>query len=231
MRVALFATCLVDLFRPSVRRAAAKLLTDAGCTVAVARQPCCGQPAYNGGARDLARSIARQAIAALEGFDYVVVPSGSCAGMIRRHYALLLDGDARAAALAARTWELSVFLADVLRVKDVPGRFAGRAAYHDSCSSLRDLGVKAQPRRLLQGVRGLTLRELDAPDVCCGFGGAFCVKYPAISGAMADDKIADIAATGAETVIAADLGCLLHLARRSRLRALHIAEVLGNAVP
>lgn len=232
MKVALLASCLVDLFRPSVRRAAVKLLEDAGCTVTVAAQPCCGQPAYNGGARRLAQDIARQTLAALEGFDHVVVPSGSCAGMIRRHYPLLLEGDARAGVLAARTYELTQFLADVLRVKNVSARFDGSAAYHDSCSSLRDLGVKAQPRRLLQHVAGLDLRELAAPDVCCGFGGAFCVKYPAISAAMADEKIADLAAAGANTVIAADLGCLLHLKRRRpSLRALHVAEVLGNGVP
>jgi len=236
VRVALFATCLVDLFRPTVGFAAAKLLADAGCTVEVPVQTCCGQPAYNGGARGLAQGIARQTIAALESFDYVVVPSGSCAGMIKRHYPLLLDGDpwhARAVSVAHKTFELTEFLADVLGAEHVPGRFAGRVTYHDSCSSLRDLGIKAQPRRLLQSVEGLEIRELAASDVCCGFGGAFCVKYPEISAAMADEKIADIESTGAATVVAADLGCLLHLAGRMArqgkpVRARHVAELLAG---
>jgi L-lactate dehydrogenase complex protein LldE len=235
VRVGLFATCLVDLFRPTVGFAAAKLLQDAGCTVAVPAQTCCGQPAYNSGARTLAQDIARQTIAALEGYDHVVVPSGSCAGMMRRHYPLLLDGDAwhgRAVALARKTHELTAFLADVLKVERVAGRPAGSAAYHDSCSSLRDLGIKAQPRALLQRA-GVDVRELAAADVCCGFGGAFCVKYPEISAAMADEKIADIESTGAAMVVAADLGCLLHLAGRMKrqgkpMRARHVAELLAG---
>jgi len=235
VRVALFATCLVDLFRPTVGFAAAKLLQDAGCTVEVPTQTCCGQPAYNGGARALAQDIARQTIVAVEGYDYVVVPSGSCAGMIRRQYPLLLDGDAwhaRAVAVAQKTYELTAFLADVLKVERVAGRSAGSAAYHDSCSSLRELGIKAQPRVLLERA-GVELRELSAPDVCCGFGGAFCVKYPEISAAMADEKIADIESTGAATVVAADLGCLLHLAGRMKrqgkpIRARHVAELLAG---
>jgi L-lactate dehydrogenase complex protein LldE len=235
VRVALFATCLVDLFRPTVGFAAAKLLQDAGCAIDVPTQTCCGQPAYNSGARALAQDIARQTIAALEGYDYVVVPSGSCAGMIRRHYPLLLEGDpwhARAGIVAQKTHELTDFLADVLKVSQVAGRFAGAATYHDSCSILRDLGIKGQPRALLQGA-GVELREPAAPDVCCGFGGAFCIKYPEISTAMADEKIADVESTGAATLVAADLGCLLHLAGRMKrqgkpIRARHVAELLAG---
>jgi L-lactate dehydrogenase complex protein LldE len=171
--VALFVTCLVDLFRPSVGLAALKLLEDAGCRVEVPRgQTCCGQPAYNQGARADAAGIARLTIEALGGYDYVVVPSGSCAGMLRKHYPELFpDGTPEAEgarALAARTFELTSFLTDVLGVSALDAAFPATATYHDSCSGLRELGVKQQPRRLLAGVRGLELRDLPGADVCCG---------------------------------------------------------------
>ncbi len=237
-RVGLFVTCLVDLVRPQVGFAAVKLLEQAGCTVEVPpTQTCCGQPAWNGGADADAREIAAQVIAAFEGFDYVVAPSGSCAGMIRRHYPEVFADDAamlaRARALAARTYELMSFLVKVRGVKSVPATFAQRVCYHDSCSSLREMGVKDEPRTLLETVDGLSLNELTDGQVCCGFGGLFSVKYPDISERMADDKIADAAATGAQTMIGGDLGCLLHLAGRMERRGVglkvrHAAEVLAN---
>jgi L-lactate dehydrogenase complex protein LldE len=237
-RVALFVTCLVDLFRPSVGFAAVKLLEDAGCTVEVPRaQTCCGQPAYNSGDRAAAKAIARQVVAAFEPYDHVVVPSGSCGGMIREHYPRLLADEpvfaARAQALAAKTWELVSFLADVLRIERVEARYDGTATYHDACSGLRELGIKAQPRRLLASVAGLALKEMAEPETCCGFGGTFCVKYPDISDRMVGDKIADIAATGADTLLAGDMGCLLNMAgklsrRGMELRVRHIAEVLAG---
>ena len=237
-RVALLVTCLVDLFRPSVGLAAVKLLEDAGCTVAVPRaQTCCGQPAYNSGDKDDAKAIARQVIAAFAGYDYVVAPSGSCAGMVKAHYPALFADDPtmrdKAAELAARTWELVSFLVDVRGVSAVSAACAQTATYHDSCSGLRELGVKAQPRRLLGSVAGLTLTELPGAEICCGFGGTFAVKYPEISGKMASDKVADIAATGAECVLAGDLGCLLQIAGRlsrsgSPVVARHVAEVLAG---
>ena len=238
VRVALLVTCLVDLFRPSIGLAAVKLLEEAGCDVAVPRaQTCCGQPAYNSGDKDDAKAIARQVIEAFAGYDYVVAPSGSCAGMVKVHYPELFSDEpamlARAEELAARTWELMSFLVDVRGVKSVPAGFAQSVTYHDSCSGLRELGVKGQPRQLLASVDGLVLKELPGAEICCGFGGTFAVKYPEISGKMANDKIADIAATGADCVLAGDLGCLLQIAGRlsragSTVEARHVAEVLSG---
>jgi L-lactate dehydrogenase complex protein LldE len=182
-RVGLFATCLVDLFRPEVGFAAAKLLEDAGCTVEVPpAQTCCGQPAYNSGDRADARRLALNVIRLFSPYDYVVLPSGSCAAMIRHHYPALFADDPElgrhARALAGKTWELVSFLTDVMGVEAVAARFDGRVTYHDSCSGLREMKVKAQPRALLDTVAGLTLTEMAAPEECCGFGGTFCVKYP-----------------------------------------------------
>jgi L-lactate dehydrogenase complex protein LldE len=238
-RVALFVTCLVDTWRPSVGFAAIKLLEDAGCTVEVPMaQTCCGQPAYNSGDRANAQAIARQVIGAFRGFDYVVAPSGSCAAMISHHYPALFEetdptalGEARE--LAGRTHELTAFLHDVLGVKSIAGRLSATVAYHDSCSGLRELGVRAQPRALLSGIAGLTVKELAEPDVCCGFGGTFCVKYPEISTRMVSDKVADITATGATTLLAGDMGCLMNMAGRlsregSAINVRHVAEVLAG---
>jgi L-lactate dehydrogenase complex protein LldE len=238
VRVGLFVTCLVDLFRPTVGFAAVKLLEEAGCAVEVPRaQTCCGQPAYNSGDRADTRAIAARVIAAFEPYDYVVAPSGSCAGMMREHYPTLFADDAamqkRARALAARTYELVSFLTDVRGVSRVAARFEGTITYHDSCSGLRELGVKQQPRKLLATVEGLRLAELPGAEICCGFGGTFCVKYPAISDKIVREKTADIAATGAGTLLAGDLGCLLNMAgklqREGRPIAVrHVAEVLAG---
>jgi membrane-bound lytic murein transglycosylase/Fe-S oxidoreductase len=237
-RIGLLVTCLVDLFRPSVGFAAVKLLEDCGCTVEVPRQQtCCGQPAYNSGDRGDAKALARQVIAAFSGYDYVVAPSGSCAGMVKLHYPRLFADEpetlAAAEALAARTWELIAFLVEVRGVERVSARWPRRTTYHDGCSGLRELGVKAQPRRLLRSVAGLDLTELPGAEVCCGFGGTFCVKYPEISDKMVADKAADIAATGADAVLAGDLGCLLNIAGKlarqgSAVETRHVAEVLAG---
>ncbi len=237
-RVGLFVTCLVDLFRPSVGFAAVKLLEDAGCRVeAPAAQTCCGQPAYNSGDRADAQAIARTVIDAFEGFDYVVAPSGSCAGMLRHHYPALFADDpamaARAEALAERSHELVSFLHDVLGVTAVAARYEGRVTYHDSCSGLREMGVRDQPRALLASVEGLSLAEMSDPELCCGFGGTFCVKYPEISSRMVADKVADAAASGADTLLAGDLGCLLNIAgwigrAGEGPRVRHVAEVLAG---
>jgi L-lactate dehydrogenase complex protein LldE len=237
-RVALLVTCLVDLFRPSIGFAAVALLEQAGCTVEVPRaQTCCGQPAYNSGDRSDAKMIARQVIDNFAGYDYVVAPSGSCAGMVRVHYPeLFADEPAmleRAKELAGRTHELMAFLVDSRGMTEVAARWERTATYHDGCSGLRELGVKAQPRRLLASVGGLALRELSGAETCCGFGGTFCVKYPEISDKMVSDKAADIAATGADAVLAGDLGCLLNIAGKlSRLgvpiEVRHVAEILAG---
>lgn len=237
--VGLFVTCLVDAWRPSVGFASARLLEDAGCRVTVPEsQTCCGQPAYNGGDRADARAIARQAIETFEGFDHVVAPSGSCAGMLRRHYPALLADDpswaARAEALAAKSWELVSFLTDLCGVDAVASRFGGAVTYHDGCSGLRELAIRDQPRRLLASLSGVTLHEHDTAEACCGFGGTFCVKYPEVSDAMATEKAREIAESGADVVLAGDLGCLLNIAGKlsrigSTIRARHVAEVLAGA--
>ncbi|MDD2987937.1 MAG: (Fe-S)-binding protein [Zoogloea sp.] len=237
-RVGLFATCLMNLFRPSVGFAAAQLLEDAGCTVEVPMaQTCCGQPGYNSGDFDAARTLAKQVITTFEGFDYVVGPSGSCMATLRHDYPKLFEDDPewhpRAAALAARSHELLSFLTDVCGVTAVNAAYTGTVTYHDSCSGLRGLGVKAQPRLLLGSVEGLQLTEMPDAEVCCGFGGTFCVKYPEISGRMVDDKLANVAATGADTLLGGDLGCLMNMAGRlrrqgSKLKVFHTAEVLAG---
>jgi L-lactate dehydrogenase complex protein LldE len=238
MRVALFVTCLVDLFRPTVGFAAVKLLEDAGCTVEVPRrQTCCGQPAYNSGDRADAKAIALQVFNAFAGYDYVVAPSGSCAGMLRVHYPELFADDSenlpRAQDLAERSWELLSFLVVVCRLQAVAANWPRRITYHDACSGLRELGIKLQPRQLLASVSGLSIEELPGAEVCCGFGGTFCVKYPKISDKMVTDKAADIAATGAEAVLAGDLGCLLNIAGKlyrlgRQIEVRHVAEVLAG---
>ncbi len=237
-RVALFVTCLVDLFRPRVGFAAVKLLEAAGCTVEVpAAQTCCGQPAYNSGDRKDAAAIARQVIAAFEGYDFVVVPSGSCGGMISHHYPALLAEDRawaiRAEALAARTYELVSFLVDQRGMERVEASYPGSITYHDSCSGLRELKIKGQPRKLLQSVEGLEIREMHDTEACCGFGGTFCVKYPEISDRILQEKTRTIQESGAGTLLAGDMGCLLNMAGKlsregSAVKARHVAEVLAD---
>lgn len=238
LSVGLFVTCLVDLFRPSVGFAAVKLLEDAGCAVDVpAAQTCCGQPAYNSGDTIDTRAIAQRTIEAFESFDYVVAPSGSCAGMLREHYPRLFptgaDWHARAQSLADRTHELSSFLTEVLGVREMDARFEAHATYHDSCSGLREMEVRDQPRALLAAVDGLRLTEMRDSGTCCGFGGTFCVKYPEISTRLVDEKCGNVLSTGADVLLGGDLGCLLNIAGRlSRqshpVRVFHVAEVLAG---
>ena len=242
MRVGLFVTCLVDLMRPSIGFAALKLLDRPGVEVVVPdRQTCCGQPAYNSGDRDDAIALARKFVEEFEGFDHVVAPSGSCSGMVRTHYAELLSGDpawkSRAERLGARTWELTQFLVDVLKVDFVPGRFDGTVTYHDSCAGLREMGVKGQPRALLGKVAGLSLAEMAECETCCGFGGTFSIKFGEISTRLADDKCRHVEASGADAVVLGDLGCMLNIEGRLRRRGhastqvLHVADVLAGERP
>ena len=236
-RVGLFVTCLADLFRPSVGFAAVKLLRDAGCDVVVPEQTCCGQPAFNSGDRRNARRLAEQAIDAFTDCDYVVAPSGSCGGMMAKHYPELFADEpafaAKANAFASKTHELVSFLVDVMGVTSVDARCDHAATYHDSCSGLRELGVKAQPRKLLATVKGLELVEMKESDVCCGFGGTFAVKYGEISAAIAEKKTANIAASGAPLLLAGDLGCLMNMAGKlsregKTIEVRHVAEVLAG---
>jgi L-lactate dehydrogenase complex protein LldE len=236
MRVGLFVTCLVDLVRPRIGFAALTLLQAAGAEVVVPEsQTCCGQPGYNSGDLDAARALALKLSREFDGCDYVVTPSGSCAGMIRVHYPALFTGHTERAGverLAARTYELTDFLVNVAHLVKVPGDFRGTLTYHDSCSGLRELGVKAQPRALLAMLPGATLVEMTEAETCCGFGGTFSVKFGDISTRMADNKCSRATATGAHTIAGGDLGCLLNIEGRlrrrgdERTRVQHIAEVL-----
>ncbi|MFN4205584.1 MAG: (Fe-S)-binding protein [Agrobacterium albertimagni] len=237
-KVGLFATCLVDLFRPSVGFSAAKLIEDAGCDVHVPiAQTCCGQPAYNSGDTKDTRDLAKQVIEQFEGFDYVVLPSGSCGAMLKMHYPELFKGDAlweeRCRRFSDKVFELVSFLTDVRGMTEVEVRLDRTATYHDSCSGLRELGISKQPRALLSSIEGLELKEMAGSDVCCGFGGTFCVKYPDISGKIVSKKTAMISETGAELLLAGDMGCLMNMAGKlkregSTIEVRHVAEVLAG---
>lgn len=238
MQVALFVTCLVDLLRPSVGHAALKLLEQADCSVVIPPgQTCCGQPAYNNGDRKNARQLARQVIDEFDKYDYVVVPSGSCGGMIKCHYPELLKDDPdyheRATQLADDCYELTSFLVDVLGYKVEGIVFDKKVTYHDSCSCLRELSIKNQPRNLLRSVNKLAFNEMRGTEECCGFGGTFCVKYEELSVTMVDSKVDNICETEAEVLLAADMGCLVNIAGRIKRRGLpvrvyHVAEVLAG---
>lgn len=239
MRVGLLVTCLADLMRPSIGLAALKLLEQAGCDVVVpSTQTCCGQPGYNSGDRLAAQSLARKLISEFSDCDYVVAPSGSCSGMIKTHYADLLselpEARAKAEWLAARTWELTDFLVNVAKLDAVDARFDGTITYHDCCAGLREMGVKDQPRQLLGNVAGLSVREMQNAEECCGFGGTFAIKYGDISARLADLKCDDVEKSDADALVLGDLGCMLNIEGRLRRRGdkrtkvLHVAEVLAG---
>jgi L-lactate dehydrogenase complex protein LldE len=241
MRVGLFVTCLVDLMRPRIGFAALELLESAGCEVVVPdTQTCCGQPGYNSGDRASALALARKVVAEFEACEYVVAPSGSCAGMIRTHYPDLFrdapEDFSRAQRFCAKTYELTDFLVNVAKLARVPGRYNATATYHDSCAGLRELKIKTQPRELLAKVCGLTLIEMKEPEQCCGFGGTFSIKFGEVSSHIAERKCADIKAAGADAVVLGDLGCMLNIEGRMRRRGdmktqvLHVAEVLVRDV-
>ncbi len=242
MRVGLFVTCLVDMMRPRIGFATLKLLQDAGCDVVVPpHQTCCGQPGFNSGDRESGRAMARRFLADFESFDHVVAPSGSCTGMIRCHYAELFPEDpalqTRLNALSARTFELTDFLVNVLKVERLESAFQGSITYHDSCSGLRELGIKQQPRQLIGRVAGARLQEMDKPEICCGFGGTFSIKLGEIATRMADNKCQDALTTKADAIVGGDLGCLLNIEGRLRrlgdetTQVLHVAEVLAGPEP
>lgn len=237
MRVALFVTCLVDLMRPRIGFAAIELLEAAGCTVVVpATQTCCGQPAWNSGDQPAAAMLAKKVIAEFEGHDFVVAPSGSCADHIRNEYPKILAAEpewqSRAVALSGKVYELTDFLVNVAKLDKVPGRFAGSVTYHDSCTGLRSLGIKQQPRSLLAKLPNVSLKEMRAAEECCGFGGAFSIKFGAVSAAIAERKCTNAVAAEADAIVGGDLGCLLNIEGKLRrlgdreTQVLHIAEVL-----
>ena len=236
--VGLFVTCLVDLFRPSVGFASVKLLEDAGCRVHVpVAQTCCGQPAWNSGDRADTLEIAKLVIKNFENFDYVVAPSGSCAGMLKKHYPELFQGDvewaARAANFSEKVFELTSFLTDVMRISSINAALSANATYHDSCAGLRELGIAEQPRKLLETVDGLKLTEMKDCETCCGFGGTFAVKYSDISNSIVTTKAENIEESRAEMLLAGDMGCLLNMAGKlhrqgSEVEVRHVAEVLAG---
>ncbi|WP_207063770.1 (Fe-S)-binding protein [Motiliproteus sp. SC1-56] len=236
-QVGLFVTCLVDMFRPSVGFATVKLLEMAGCQVDVpGTQTCCGQPSFNSGDRASTKRLAKDVIDAFDGFEYVVGPSGSCIGMLHHYPALFAPDDpyrARAESLAERAYEITSFLTDVLNFDAILADYEHRVTYHDSCAGLRELGVKNQPRQLLEKVGGLDISEMEEAETCCGFGGTFCVKYPDISNRMVSNKTSNATATQADTLLGGDLGCLLNMAGKlkregSPLQVRHVVEVLAN---
>ena len=243
MRVGLLVTCLVDVMRPEIGFSAIKLLEAAGCDVVVPEnQTCCGQPAYSSGNKDAARELAAKFLDEFEGFDYVVIPSGSCGGTIRTHYDDILAGHpdliARYDRIKERVYELTDFLASVAKLDKLPaapaGAFHGSVTYHDSCFGLRELGVQRQPRELLAKREGVELKEMNGARQCCGFGGTFAVKYGDISTAIVDEKCENIRASGADAVVLGDLGCMLNIEGRLRrtgdntTRVLHVAQVLAG---
>lgn len=237
IKVGLFVTCLADMFRPEVAFATVKLLEQAGCQVEVPKaQTCCGQPAFNSGDNESTRKIARQTIEAFDGYRYVVGPSGSCIGMLHHYPELFADDDpwkARAEDLKARAFEITSFLVDVIQFSGIQSDFKGRITYHDSCSGLRELGIKQQPRQLLSEIDGVELSEMQEAETCCGFGGTFCVKYPDISNRMVSNKTGFAADSGADTLVGGDLGCLLNMAGKLKregreMEVRHVVELLAG---
>ncbi|KXW55453.1 (Fe-S)-binding protein [Ferrovum sp. PN-J185] len=239
MKVGLFVTCLIDMMRPSIGFSAIELLQNAGCEVVVPdNQTCCGQPGFNSGDRESGRTLAKRFVELFNGCDYVVVPSGSCTGMIRIHYQDLFPENSQLQlqinTLAQRTYELTDFLVNVLKVEIVPNEFKGTVTYHDSCSGLRELNIKHQPRKLLESMNGLTLKEMDQAELCCGFGGTFSVKLGDIATRMADNKCHYAQQSGAEVIVGGDLGCLLNIEGRLRrmgdntTQVKHVAEILTH---
>lgn len=216
----------------------AEVLERAGCQVDFPEaQTCCGQPAFNSGYRDEARTVARHFLDVFKNAEYIVSPSGSCTAMVSHHYKELFAGEPepleQARLIASRTWEFSRFLVDVLKIDDVGARYEHKVTYHDSCHALRELKIKQSPRILLSKVRGLTLEEMDAAEECCGFGGTFSVKFPSVSGGMGRTKVDSILRTGADTVVSLDSSCLMQiqgvLSRAgSNIRTMHLAEVLAS---
>lgn len=236
--VTLFIQCLVDGIYPEVGEAMVRIFRQLGIDLACpTQQTCCGQPAFNSGYRREARVAAQRFIEIFETADAIVCPSGSCVTMVRHHYPELFAEDAswrqRAQLIAAKTYELSEYLVDILEVDDLAAHYNGKITYHDSCHLLRNLRVREQPRRLLRKVSGAEFVELLDSDRCCGFGGSFSFKYPDISTAMVEDKINNIIASGADTVVGCDMGCLMNiqgmLSRKgSGIKTMHLAQILAG---
>lgn len=234
----LFIQCLVDVMYPEIGVAMLKIFDKLGIPVdCPTDQTCCGQPAFNAGYRKQAKIAARRFIEIFENKEAIVCPSGSCVAMVRHHYPQLFDGEPRwqrrAEAVAAKTYELSQYLVDVLGIDELGARYSGKLTYHDSCHALRTLGIQQQPRQLIAKIAGAELVEMNESERCCGFGGSFAVKYPDISTAMVADKADNIIATGADAVVGIDISCLMNIQgllgrRKSPVKSVHIAELLAG---
>jgi len=238
IRASLFIPCLVEHFLPQVGEATARVLTRAGVEVDYPEaQTCCGQMAFKAGRHREARRMAHHFVEVFEASDFVVAPSGSCVGMVRKHYSVLFGEDAaqsdRVKALARKTYELTEFLVNVTGFVSLGATWRGRAVYHDSCQLSRGLGIRKEPRALLSQVEGLEMVELERAEICCGFGGAFSLEFPVISDKMVEDKAAAVVKSGAQFLISAEPGCLLNIGgclerQGQRVKPVHIAEVLAN---
>ena len=238
MNVQLFVPCFVDQLYPQTAFNMIKVLEKLGCTVNYnANQTCCGQPAFNAGFQDECKDVASKFLKDFSGTDFIVAPSASCAGFVRNYYGKMFDNSSvhnEVKDLQKRMFEFTEFVTDVLKVEKVSGAsLHGKATYHDSCAALRECKIKEAPRKLLENVDGLELAEMNDVETCCGFGGTFAVKFEPISIAMADQKVNNALATGAQYIISTDLSCLMHLdgyikQKGHNLRTLHIADVLAN---
>ncbi len=236
--VTLFIQCLVDALYPEVAEAMVRVLDRLGISLTCPDdQTCCGQPAFNSGYRRQARIAARHFIEVFEDAELMVCPSGSCVNMVRHHYGELFQNDPqwsqRAQNLARRTYEFSEYLVDVLGVDDLGARFEGKVTYHDSCHLLRGIGVRQQPRTLLQRVSGADFIEMKDSDYCCGFGGTFSTKYPDISDAMVTDKVKNLMDTNADALVGCDMGCLMNIQGKlsrlgSPIKVMHLAQILAS---
>jgi L-lactate dehydrogenase complex protein LldE len=239
MKITLFIPCFIDQFYPQVGISVVKIFERLGHTVEYPEaQTCCGQPAFNSGLWDEARGVAAHALEVFESAEVIVTPSGSCGAMMRVFYPQLFAGTPQAELakkVAKKTYEFSEFLVRQLKVTDLGASFSGKATFHDGCHGLREMGVKEEPRALLRKVKGLELIEMDPPEVCCGFGGTFAVKFPMISSAMGEGKCQAIADTRADYVISLDSSCLMHIQgmldkQGKKVRGLHLAEVLAHSL-
>jgi L-lactate dehydrogenase complex protein LldE len=239
MKVSLFIPCLVDQFFPQVGMNLYKILKKAGATVDYpVEQTCCGQPAFNSGYHSEAIELAQRFLEVFRHADYIVAPSGSCTSMVKVFYPEILDAPMLQEALhevTSKTYEFSEFLVNVMGITDVGARFPHRITYHDACHLLRELHVKDPPRTLIRNVRDLEFVELADSENCCGFGGTFSVKYPEISTAMAEDKAAAIAQSGAEYIVANDSSCLMQIAgylsrKGIAAKPLHLVDLLGGSL-
>ncbi|MBL7751252.1 MAG: (Fe-S)-binding protein [Chitinophagaceae bacterium] len=237
MNVHLFIPCFVDQLYPETGFNMVKVLEKTGCVVNYnTNQTCCGQPAFNAGFWDEARSVGAKFVDDFKEAEYIVGPSASCVGFVRNYYTKLFDNSSRhneVKELTGRIYEFSEFLVNVLQVTDLGATLKGKATYHDSCAGLRECGIKKEPRKLLEKVKGLELVEMNDVETCCGFGGTFAVKYESISVAMGEQKVENALATGAQYLISTDLSCLMHLQGYIRknghaLQTMHLADVLAS---